>query len=200
MNQIDFLEAQNRSLTHADEERSKAVQKVKELELKNKKLHQIILENGGGVVGPPEEEVLAKFRELNQIINRMIHKYYSGATGCRINTAKEPQPSKAFWDMMSKDLVGAKKTLWFRALVANLIYEQLFHPDYPIFGLDSADIPQESEHCMVSVEKQLVKSKKGSYLVLKDNDPAEMTSNTWLFQQYRMPILLSGDHVRYPLA
>ncbi|KAI9708889.1 MAG: hypothetical protein M1812_007852 [Candelaria pacifica] len=156
-----LLESENLRLGQVESEKNEAIQKLKESEQKVRRLHKIIVESGVGDKGPTEDEIIGKFRELNQAIMHISHKYYSTVEipTIDINTIGS-RSWRAFYGIIVGPISNVNKTLWFRSMVANVIHRYLFHSGNPIFGFGSGNSHEDIEECMKAFEKELIDSKK----------------------------------------
>jgi hypothetical protein len=149
--EIQELQSKNRSLEDerkrlekaAKETNQAAAQRIREAELKTKRLHKIILESGLNQIVPIDEEVQTAFNQLQNRILQLVKKYCTKHDGSK---------SKLY-----ESLSLEYKDLYVRGFIASKLWEEYFADDARLFGFDSVTDGQ-----LATFESNVEKEKRGT--------------------------------------
>lgn len=140
--QIDDLTAKCKSLMDLKEVQDRKIDNLSiDLNKKtreNRKLHEIIIQSGQDSAGASDDDIIKDFGDLNYGIMRIVKKHFA-ASGV-----------KTKWKQYNS-LRPDDRDLWLRALIADRMYTQLFHPTARLFGLN-----EEREKPQIELESKLL--------------------------------------------
>lgn len=118
--------------------------KIREMELKNKKLHSIILDTGSKEVELDDEEISKAFGNLDHRILQLVKKSYC-------NHAAKPSKHEQIYPSLSAE----NKDLFVRALIADILWNRLFAPGYLPWGFR-----EKKDAYFANLESDFLKSGK----------------------------------------
>ena len=122
--------------------------KIRNIELKNKKLHSMIIDTGSNQVNPDDSEIVTAFGNLDHHILQVVMKYYNN------HAPKLSGLDDAYWRLSPEN-----KTLHVRGFIAHLLWCNLFAPGRLPWGF-----PKEHNDLFSKLEHSMIESKKGMKL------------------------------------
>lgn len=118
------MELVSQRLKKAEEEKSLANQKLRSSELKNQKLHKIILESGSATSGPNDEQIQKSFSTLRHKIWHLVNSHL-------LSNKYTGNGDAIYWNLSSE-----AKVFWLMSLISRTLHLNYFESPARHFGFD----------------------------------------------------------------